>query len=93
MNEKGIKLFYVWGHAYEFDMFDNWDRIEEFCKRTGGRADVWYCTNIEVCSYIKAYESLVFGEEIIYNPSDTDVVLYDGSKDICVGGYEIVELK
>ena len=25
-------LFYVWGHAYEFDANDNWDRIESFCE-------------------------------------------------------------
>ena len=24
-------LFYVWGHAYEFENDNNWDRIEKFC--------------------------------------------------------------
>ena len=25
----GARLFYLWGHAYEFDQRDNWERIEE----------------------------------------------------------------
>ena len=27
-------LFYLWGHAYEFEAHDNWDRIEQFCSRS-----------------------------------------------------------
>ena len=40
-------LFYVWGHSYEFDVNNNWDRIEEFCKMMSGKADIFYCTNRE----------------------------------------------
>ena len=40
-------LFYVWGHSYEFDMFNNWDRFEEFCKMISGRDDIFYGTNRE----------------------------------------------
>ena len=42
------KLFYVWGHSYEFDFDDNWDRIEEFFKYISGREDIFYGTNHEV---------------------------------------------
>ena len=38
-------LFYVWGHSYEFDVNNNWDRIEEFCKMMSGKADIFYGTN------------------------------------------------
>lgn len=41
-------LFYVWGHSYEFDGDDNWDRIEKFCKMVSGRDDIFYGTNSEV---------------------------------------------
>lgn len=34
-------LFYVWGHSYEFDVNNNWERIEEFCKMLGGRDDIF----------------------------------------------------
>lgn len=42
------KLFYLWGHAYEFDVRNDWARFEEFCKLISGRADIFYGTNKEV---------------------------------------------
>jgi len=44
------QLFYVWGHSYEFDVDNNWDRMEEFCKYISGRDDIFYGTNYEVLS-------------------------------------------
>lgn len=40
-------LFYVWGHSYEFDVNNNWGRIEEFCKMMSGKTDIFYGTNRE----------------------------------------------
>ena len=42
------QIFYVWGHAYEFDYAENWDRFEEFCKMMSGHSDIFYGTNKEV---------------------------------------------
>ena len=42
------RLFYVWGHSYEFDINNNWDVIEEFCKLMAGHEDIFYGTNTEV---------------------------------------------
>lgn len=39
------QIFYVWGHAYEFDIYDDWARFEEFLKMMSGREDIFYCTN------------------------------------------------
>lgn len=41
------QIYYVWGHAYEFDIYQNWDRFEEFLKMMSGREDICYCTNKE----------------------------------------------
>ena len=41
-------LFYVWGHSYEFDAWNFWDRFEEFCRMMSGKEDVFYGTNKEV---------------------------------------------
>ena len=41
------KLLYVWGHAYEFDIRDDWRRFEEFLEMISGRSDVFYGTNAE----------------------------------------------
>ena len=42
------KIFYIWGHAYEFDAQRNWAKFEEFCKLISGRDDIFYGTNTEV---------------------------------------------
>lgn len=44
-------LFYVWGHAYEFDIDNSWDRFEEFCKLISGKKDIFYGTNSEVFGF------------------------------------------
>lgn len=42
------QLLYIWGHAYEFDIRNDWARFEEFCKMISGKDDVFYGTNKEV---------------------------------------------
>lgn len=65
------RLFYVWGHSYEFDNHNNWERIEELCSMLSAKEDIWYATNIEIYNYVKAYESLIPSADssMIYNPS------------------------
>ena len=43
------KLFYVWGHAYEFDIYpERWEQFDEFCRMISGKDDIFYGTNKEV---------------------------------------------
>jgi peptidoglycan/xylan/chitin deacetylase (PgdA/CDA1 family) len=42
------KIFYIWGHSYEFDVDDSWDMMERFCAYISGRADIFYGTNRDV---------------------------------------------
>jgi len=43
------QVFYIWGHAYEFDIWpERWAMFEEFCKMMSGRDDIFYGTNIEI---------------------------------------------
>lgn len=43
------KVFYIWGHAYEFDIFpERWQKFEEFCAMISGKSDIFYGTNKEV---------------------------------------------
>ena len=69
-NRNAPRLMYIWGHSYEFDRDNNWDRIEEICNKISGRDDTWYATNIEIYDYVKAYEGLVFSadEKKVFNP-------------------------
>ncbi len=41
------KIFYVWGHSYEFDIYNTWDKFEEFLKMMSGKSDIAYLTNKE----------------------------------------------
>ncbi len=65
------RLFYLWGHAYEFRRNDNWDRLDEICKRLGGKSDIWYATNIEIYDYIAAFRALQASADgmTFYNPT------------------------
>lgn len=47
LQEGQQRLFYIWGHSYEFDINNDWDRMEEFCRVISGREDVFYGTNRE----------------------------------------------
>lgn len=42
------QIFYIWGHAYEFDIANTWAKMEEFCKLISGHDDIFYGTNKEV---------------------------------------------
>lgn len=48
MQAEAPQLFYIWGHSYEFDINDTWDRFEAFCKKISGHSDIFYGTNREV---------------------------------------------
>ena len=42
------QIFYIWGHSYEFDIHNTWDKFEEFCKFISGKDDIFYGTNKEI---------------------------------------------
>lgn len=48
MEPKEPQLFYIWGHSYELDVDDGWNKLEEFCKLISARDDIFYGTNREV---------------------------------------------
>lgn len=47
LDPKEPKLFFIWGHSYEFDYHDTWGQFEAFCRMMGGRDDIYYGTNRE----------------------------------------------
>lgn len=65
------KMFYLWGHSYEFDMHENWNVMEQFAEKMGGRDDIWYATNIEIFEYIEAFRLLRASNDgkILFNPT------------------------
>ncbi len=69
--DRAPRMFYLWGHSYEFEADQNWNVMEEFAGYMGGRDDVWYATNLEIYDYIEAWGRLVFSADgtRIYNPT------------------------
>lgn len=56
-------LLYVWGHSFEFEREQTWEKMEAFCEKVHGRDDVWYTTNIAFVDYMNAARSLVFSAD------------------------------
>ena len=79
------KLFYLWGHSYEFPRDNNWDVIEKFGEIISKHDDVWHATNMEIYNYVEAFKRLNFSSAFTYveNPSAIDVY-------ICVKGKNIL---
>ena len=92
----GPQLFYLWGHAYEFNGNHNWDVIERFLDRVAPeRERVWFATNGEIVRYTEAYRALVWSADssAVTNPTVTPLwigVGRDGVSEIPAG--ETVQL-
>ena len=88
------RLFYLWGHSYEFDRDNNWEILDELCEYVGGREDIWYATNGEIYEYQKAYKSLRYtaDESVVHNPTATDIYLLVGEKKVTVRAGETARL-
>lgn len=41
------QIFYIWGHAYEFDINNTWKQFEAFLEMMSKNDDICYCTNRE----------------------------------------------
>ncbi|HAJ96524.1 MAG TPA: polysaccharide deacetylase [Ruminococcus sp.] len=48
LNPKKPQIFYVWGHSYEPDGNQNWDRLERLFEMLAGKNEIFYGTNAEI---------------------------------------------
>lgn len=73
------KVFYVWGHSYEFADQDNWHVIEDFADKMADKEDIWYATNMEIYTAWRDFTRLersVDGTNI-FNPGCRSVWIGD----------------
>lgn len=65
------RLFYLWGHSFEFENDHNWELLDAICEKLGGQEDIWYATNMAIYEYVQAYNALVFSADgqKVYNPT------------------------
>ena len=89
------RLFYLWGHTYEFDTNNNWEVIEKFAEAVGNRDDVWYANNMQVYEYVEAYRALQFSANgnMVYNPSALTVWFTTGGINVKVEPGETVKIR
>ena len=76
------RLFYLWGHSFEFENNKNWNLLDKICSALSNKPDVWYATNIEIYDYVSAYRSLVFSADgsMVYNPTLLDIWFTEDGK-------------
>lgn len=88
------RLFYLWGHAFEFDRSDNWELLDVFCDAIAGKEDIWYATNIEIYEYVEAFNSLVTSADgrRIYNPTLKKIWMDIDCKPYSIGPGETITL-
>ncbi|MBR6533748.1 MAG: polysaccharide deacetylase family protein [Clostridia bacterium] len=89
------RLLYIWGHTYEFDNNDNWDRLEKICQMISSQNDIWCATNMEIYDYVMAYNSLVYSadETRIYNPTLKDIWLEIDGKTYTIKSDETIQIQ
>ncbi len=70
-----LPLMYVWGHSFEFGRSGDWSAIEAFADKMANRDDIWYATNMEICSYISAVRQQEFSGDglTMHNPTAVSV--------------------
>ena len=95
LKNEAPKLFYMWGHTYEFEDKNNWKHFEEIAELISGKDDIWYANNIDVYNYVEAYRSLVFSAnmENVYNPTALDIWFVCNLKQYVVKAGETVCIK
>ncbi len=89
------KLFYMWGHSFEFQNNDNWNRLTDICEILAHKEDIWYATNMEIYEYVMAFNSLVFSADgtRVYNPTLFEIWLDDDKKLYTIKPGETLELE
>lgn len=90
LNSEDCKIFYVFGHSYEFarnrdwNHIDKWHIMEELAAFMGNREDIWYATNGEIYDYVTAFDSLEVSDNEVYNPSNIEIFFEKDGKVLSV---------
>jgi hypothetical protein len=89
------KLFYLWGHTFEFDDDRNWEVIEKFAEFIGNRDNIWYASNMQIHDYVEAYRALRFSANgnTVYNPTAQTVWFSSNEVNVRVAPGETVKIK
>ena len=92
-SQRDSLLFFVWGHSFECPA-DDFRQFEALCALLGGHEDIWYAPCIDICDYIRTYDSLIASVDntLLFNPSPLRVWLDWDEKRFTVGPGETIRI-
>ena len=79
LDKHNLSLFYVWGHSWEFDDENRWDKMVNFCEQIGDRNDIWYVGCGQFADYLEAIKKVEVCENEIVNPAENENVWIETS--------------
>ena len=90
LNPKKMTVLLIWGHSYEFAKANNWQIIEDFCKKMRGKKDIFYATMGDIAAYVLACRDLKISADgkKLENPSVMNIYFIRNGKRHMVGPEE-----
>lgn len=83
LSPKQMKLFYIWGHSYELDMYHQHEKVFDLLSKLANKEDVYYGTNKDIFSYLAGFKKLRYNsnKNCLINNSDVDLYIeYNNQK-------------
>ena len=86
LSPKTMKMFYIWGHSYELDMFHEHKKTFDLYGKIANKEDTWYVTNIELFKYLNAFKKLRYykNKNKFINNSNIDLYVKVNSDELIV---------
>ena len=94
-DDEEIKLFYIWGHSYEFHRYENWNHIENLMKyMLAYKEEIWMATNMEIKEYVASYRELIWSENMtkVTNASHLNIWFETEGRKYCIRTGETVAI-
>ena len=82
--DEELPIFLLVGHTYDFDVYNNWDMIENIIVELVKHDEVINLTTIEAVRYMKAMRNIKIENNVIVNDSDIDLFFEIDNKQIIV---------
>jgi len=94
LSPKSMKLFYIWGHSYELDLYHVHEKIYYQYEKLANKEDTWYATNKDVFSYILAFKKLKFYQKSneFVNKSDKDLFVIINNKKVIIKAFSVLKI-
>lgn len=87
-----LSLLYLWGHSYELEMNNKFNYFDRLAKKISEIKDVYFASNIEICEYVNAINSIFISNKRVFNPSSKKIYLKIEGKKVSINPYSYIDL-